>query len=619
MREERSGDGLLPTASAGETWRYLLRLLRPRWALGVLTVLALTAGTCLQLIVPRALGWVVDAAIDGDRGAVLWPVQVLVIVAVGAAVLLVVTRVLIALVAEPALASLREDVLERALHLPAGEVERTGSGDLVARISGDVEVVTTAIRTTVPTLAMSVFLVWMTAVGLAAIDWRFAVVALLAVPTDIYALRWYLRRSRSVFAAQRVAEGARAQQLLDSIGGTDTVRAFRLGPRHLRLTAQRSEAAVDCAYTAMHFRTRFWGRMHLSEAIGVAAVLAAGFYLVRDGAVTVGAATAAAFYFSRLFEPVNMILMMIDTTQEAGAALSRLVGVARVAPPPAPERAVLGEPAVEVRDVHFAYADDHEVLHGVDLAARPGERVAVVGASGAGKTTLANIVAGLHPAASGEVRLAGLPVGQFGPDDLRTTVALVTQEVHVFAGPLVDDLRLARPDASAADIDHALARAGAASWVAALPSAERTVVGRGGHRLTPTQAQELALARLLLVDAPIVVLDEATAEAGSAGARRLELAAERALDGRTVIAVAHRLTQAASADRILVLDRGQVVENGSHDDLVAAGGQYARMWSAWSSAGATEPQTAEPRSADGQSADSQPLPPASAPAAHGAV
>nr|WP_242425061.1 ABC transporter ATP-binding protein [Frankia sp. EI5c] len=591
MPTRPSDDGLLPTATAGETWRYALRLLRPRWGLAVLTVLALTAGTALQLVAPRALGWVVDAAIEGDRGGVLGPVQVLVAVAVAAGVFQVLTRVLIALVGEPALASLREDVLDRALHLPAGEVERGGSGDLVARISGDVEVVTAAIRSTVPTLAMSVFLVWMTAVGLAAIDWRFAVVALLAVPTDFYALRWYLRRSGPVFAAQRVAEGARAQQLLDSIGGADTVRAFRLGPEHLRLTERRSQDAVDRAYQAIHFRTRFWGRMHLSEAIGVGVVLLAGFFLVRDGAVTVGAATAAAFYFSRLFEPVNMVLMMIDTAQEAGAALSRLVGVARLEPAARRAAAVHGEPSVEARAVDFSYQDGHDVLHGVDLAVRPGEWLAVVGATGAGKTTLAKMIAGLYPPGSGEVRLGGVSVADLGPDDLRDTVALVTQEVHVFAGPLVDDLRLARPDATEAEIERALERAGALPWVAALPSAERTVVGRGGHRLTPAQAQELALARLLLVDAPIVVLDEATAEAGSAGAVRLERAARQALDGRTVIVVAHRLTQAAAADRVLVLDRGRVAECGSHDELVAAGGRYARMWSAWSS---TDPPAPRP-------------------------
>lgn len=578
-------DGLLPKAGAGETWRYALRLLRPRWYLAVLTVLALAVGAAVQLVTPRALGWVIDAAIEGDRGAIVWPVEVLVLVAVATGVFQVLTRTLIAFVAEPVLATLREEVVERALHLPSGAVERSGAGDLVARISGDVEVVTTAIRNIVPTLAMSVFLVWMTAVGLAVIDWRFAAVALLAVPTDLYALRWYLRRSGPVFAAQRVAEGARAQQLLDSVGGADTVRAFRLGSDHLRLMTGRSEEAMDCSFRAMRFRTRFWGRMHLSEAIGVAAVLVAGFYLVRDGSVTVGAATAAAFYFSRLFEPVNMVLMMIDMVQEAGAALSRLVGVAGVPLPEQREETVLTEPSIDLRDVRFAYGAGHEVLHGVDLAVPAGERLAVVGASGAGKTTLAKLVAGLHPPASGELRLGGQPVDRFGPDELRRSVGLITQEVHVFAGPLIEDLRLARPEATEVEIEEALEQAGALEWVTALPSGIRTVVGKGGHRLTPTQAQELALARILLVDAPIVILDEATAEAGSAGARRLELAAQRALSGRTVLLVAHRLTQAAAADRVVVLDRGRVVESGSHDALVTAGGHYARMWSAWSSNG----------------------------------
>ncbi|MEA2268857.1 MAG: ATP-binding cassette, subfamily bacterial, partial [Solirubrobacteraceae bacterium] len=240
--------------------------------------------------------------------------------------------------------------------------------------------------------------------------------------------------------------------------------------------------------------------------------------------------------------------------------------------------------AVSVRGARYAYVAGHEVLHGVDLELAAGQSVALVGVSGAGKTTLAKLVAGFLEPTAGDVRIGGVRLADLGPTALRRTVALVTQEVHVFAGPLEQDLRLARPGATDAALLDALDAVGALQWAQALPAGLATVVGDGGHTLTPAQAQQLALARLMLADPPVAVLDEATAEAGSAGARLLDAAAQRALRGRTAIVVAHRLTQAAAADRIVVLDGGRVAEAGRHADLVSAGGVYARLWAAWSAA-----------------------------------
>ena len=578
------GNGLLPQATARDAWRYAGHLLRQRWPLVTITVLVLGAGTIGALVIPRAMGWTIDAAIKRDRAAITWPVEVILLVTVGQGALRMLGNALVAFVGEPALASLREDVVERALHLPAGEVERTGSGDLVARISGDVEVLATAISSTVPILATAILTIWVTAIGLAAIDWRFALAGLCAAPADIYVLRWYFRTSGPIFTAHRIAEGARAQQLLDSIDGAATVRAFRLGTAHLGRIADRSQAAMEKAYAAIRFRTRFYGRMHVAEIVGVGVILVVGFFLVRSDSVTIGAATAAALYFTRLFEPINMLMIMADNAQEAGAALTRLVGVASLPPPPGPSGEVaLADASIDVAGARFAYEDDHEVLHGVDLTVEPGKWLAVIGASGAGKTTLVKLIAGVHATTAGTVRLGGQPVDSLSLHELRQAVVLLTQEFHVFAGPLVEDLRLARPGARLDEVESALERVGALGWVSNLPSGIDTVVGQGGHRLTATQAQELALARLLLVDAPIVILDEAAAEAGSAGARRLELAARRALEGRTVLVVAHRLTQAATADHVVVLDKGLVVERGRHDELLAAHGRYAVMWEAWSS------------------------------------
>lgn len=349
----------------------------------------------------------------------------------------------------------------------------------------------------------------------------------------------------------------------------------------------RSEDVVAVSMRVVGLHTRFFGQLNVAEYLGLSAVLAAGFLLVRADMATIGVASAAALYFVNLFNPINAALFLLDKVQAATASLSRLVGVSDLAPTPLaatsePARgAEPDEAAITITGLGYAYDAGHEALDDVDLAISPGERVALVGATGAGKSTLAKLIAGVHRPTRGSVRVGGLDPAN--PDTgSRSGVMLLTQEVHVFAGPLSADLRLVRAEASDGQLRTALDRVGALAWAQALPHGIDTVVGAGGHELTVVQAQQLALARLVLADRPVAILDEATAEAGSAGARTLEQAALRALQGRTGLVVAHRLTQAMAADRVVVLERGRVVEQGSHGELVAAGGRYAQLWAAWS-------------------------------------
>lgn len=571
---------LLPTATPARTRAAVRELLRPHRGLAAAGLGLMVAATAVGLLTQPLLGRIVDVVTEHrSADALTTPVLALAAVAAVQGVTTALGMSLVSRLGETVLARLRELFVERALSLPLERLERAGSGDLNARVTRDVSRVAEAVRTALPELVRSGLSIMLTLVALAVLDWRFLPAALLAVPVQAHTARWYVRNAVPLYAKERIATGAQQQQLLDSIGGSRTVRAHRLQDAHLGRVTARSRAAVELTMRGVRLVLRFYGRLHIAEYVGLAAVLVTGFWLVRSGSVSVGTATAAALYFHSLFGPVNTALVLLDDAQSATAGLARLVGV--VDEPPAPvtrsDDRGAGDPSVVLSGVVHAYVPGRPVLHGVDLEVRPKERVALVGTTGSGKTTLAKLVAGLHRPQEGKVEVAGV-----APDESGRTVGLVTQEVHVFAGPLADDLRLARPDASEEELREALTAVGALGWVESLPEGIATVVGDGGHRLTADRAQQLALGRLLLADPPVVVLDEATAEAGSSGARLLDEAAERTLRGRTALVVAHRLSQAATADRVVVLSEGRVVQSGTHDQLRATEGPYADLWAAWS-------------------------------------
>lgn len=575
----------LPVAGARETAREVWRISRGHRLRLTAVGLAGIVSTAVDLIPPVAIGYLVDRvqADTADIGTVLTVTCVMALSAVLGAAGTAVTIAHATRIYHTVLAGLRERLVSRAMLLPQHLVERAGTGDLISRSSDDVTAVADAAPAVIPALTVTAFTIAVSVAGLAALEWPYAAAFAVVLPVYALAMRWYLRIGPRVYRAERAAMSARAQQILESQRGYATVLGFGLAEHRHRAVLTDSWGVAVQSIRARTVQSMLNARLNLGECLSLAAVLVVGFVLVDHGLSTVGGATTAMLLVLRLLGPVNQLLFVIDTLQSALASLSRMVGVVTIptveaagapmtpaVPADAAVPAVAGEAptAVRLRGVAFRYADGPPVLDGIDLDIPAGRHLAIVGPSGAGKTTLASVIAGVHRPDAGTVTRP------------RRT-AVITQEVHVFAGTLRENLTLAAPDATDREIRAALETTGAADLLEVSTDPLGTVLGTGGHPLTEAQAQQLALARLLLADPELAILDEATAEAGSAHAERLDRAAEAVLAGRSGIVIAHRLSQAAPCDRIVVMDAGRVIETGTHDELLTAGGTYARLWAVW--------------------------------------
>lgn len=572
----------LPVADSAALRAHTGMLLRRhRAGLGrvlVLHTLAATAG----LAGPWLLGRMVDAVAEGTTASFVdQAVAVLVVAVLAQTVLIRYAQRGAMVLGETVFAELREQFVGTVTRLPLSTVERAGTGDLVARTTNDIDRVQHTIRFGVPRVLVTAATIVLTLAAAFAVNAAVAVALLAGVPLLLVTTRWYLRRAAPGYLRESASYARLNGTITESVEGARTVDALGLGRRRRERVDADLREAFDAESYTLWLRTVLFPGVDLAFVLPVVATVAWGAYLVSTGSATVGAVTTIAVYALQVMHPIGELIYWLDEIQVGATSLARIIGVDAVAPDRVarPENRPDDEHVVASR-VRYAYREGHDVLHGVDLDLAVGERLAVVGPSGAGKSTLGRMLAGIHPPTGGAVTVGGAPLVDLPLDDLRGHVALVTQEHHVFVGTIEQNLRLAKPGADDDELRRALAAVDA-DWVDALPDGLATEVGSGGVVLSPAQAQQVALARLVLLDPHTLVLDEATSLLDPRAARHLERSLSAVLTGRTVVAIAHRLHTAHDADRVAVVDAGRITEIGSHDELVAAGGEYAALWRSW--------------------------------------
>ncbi len=573
-----------------------------RWQVLVL-LLVVIAGAGIGVIPSLLFKQIIDQGVLAKNYTV---VVIFALAAVGVALvdaaLSIVQRWYSSRIGEGLIFDLRTRVFDHVLRMPIAFFSRTQTGKLVSRLNTDVIGAQQAFTSTLTTVVSSSVTLVTTLVTMLILSWQLTIAALILLPIFLIPAKLMGRKLAGLTRRQMQLNGELSENLSErfSVSGALLVKLFGNPDAEHAGFSQRAAGVRDVSVSiAMNGRI-FATALTLVAALATALVYGAGGGLAIGGALTVGTLTALANLLSRLYGPMTQLTNVRVDVMSALVSFERLFEVLDLEPMIADRpdaRPYSGAPSVEFSDVHFGYPTaedvslaslepvaavgqrpDAEVLHGISFRARPGQTVALVGPSGAGKTTITHLVARLYDATSGVVRVGDTDVKELALDSLQDAVGYVTQDAHLFHDTIRNNLAYARPDASEKQMQAALDAAQIRGLVDDLPDGLDTIVGERGYRLSGGERQRLAIARLLLKAPPIVVLDEATAHLDSESEIAVHQALDRAMSGRTSLVIAHRLSTVRNADQILVIDHGRIAESGRHDDLLAAGGVYAELY-----------------------------------------
>jgi ATP-binding cassette subfamily B protein len=587
----------------GRKVRWMIGLLRPYRTRMVLMFTALLLETGAALAPPFLLGKAIDSGISaGDVGALDLIVAAFVFATVLYAVATYWESYLVGWVGTRALQDLRERIFSHLQSMSIGFFTRRSPGVLISRMTNDVE----ALNQLVTNGLVTIFSSTLTLVGVVVImlflDVKLALITFVTFPLLAVASVVFRIVSAGTYRATRERIAAVTAYLQETLSGVRVVRSFGQEPRHVAAMTGLNEENRDVNMKTVYLNASYFPAVELLAAVGTAVILLYGGSQAVNGALEVGVVVAFVGYLTRFFEPIQELSQLYTTYQQGMAALDKIFDLLDTAPdmvdaPGAIDPGTLrGE--IELEGVWFSYAeqtaeeegagpgDDLWALRGVDLHVPPGQTLALVGATGAGKSTFAKLVARFYDPQKGTVLVDGHDLRGVQQQALRRQLGIVPQEGFLFSGSVRENVAFGRPEASEEEIEAAIAAVGATDFVARLPQGLDTEVGERGIQLSAGQRQLVAFARALLAEPRILILDEATSNVDVRTEKTIERGLERLLHGRTAIVIAHRLSTIRRAGKIVVLEHGEIAEQGTHDELIDADGPYAKLYGAWSESSA---------------------------------